>query len=137
MLQAKQKRQSEAPRNSTSSQNALRRMDANLRLRASRESRQPFGWSEPSLITLAASTFNQQDSTHGWPSGKMDGFGKWSKTHLNQWNPSISNQTYLKRTQQSSTFPASGVRTPDKTGRGSLESCDAFRALGLRNVARC
>lgn len=33
-----------------------------------------------------------------WPFGEIDGPFNWNKTHPNQWNPSIFNQTNLKRT---------------------------------------
>ena len=35
---------------------------------------------------------------HRWPFTKMDGPGKWNKTYLHQWNPSMFNQTRLKLT---------------------------------------
>ena len=49
------------------------------------------GWQEEPWINHPIGGLLVKNRWAGFP-------GKWNKTHLNQWNPSISNQTNLRRT---------------------------------------
>ena len=68
---------------------------------------------------------------HRWPSGKIDGPGKWNKTHLNQWNPSIFNQAHLKRTPMHFRGHFASSLDGRLAHRGSLPGARTLGAVGL------